>query len=108
MPVFRVPRMQTNAAWISPAITFKAGNPSAIVSAAGWTFSGVALGANGSRIDLATQSRMTVADGKLTIALTIGDCASLGPGRVQFEIMRQSPSPTRPVLRFALNNVAGL
>ena len=101
--------MQTNASWTSPRIGFRAGRPPAPVDIMGWTLAGTAAGSAG-RVGLALGGRLSVtADGELTISLTDADCAALGAGRVDFEVMRLSPGPApRPLLRFAMTNHPGL
>lgn len=109
MARFRVARMQTNADWTSPTIVFRAGTPPAPIDTAGWTIAGVAVGTAG-RLDLTLGARLTLnGSGQLTIRLAAADCAALGAGRVDFEIMRLSPEPApRPLLRFAMTNHPGV
>lgn len=106
MPRFRVPRMQTNAAWTSPAITLTAGSPPAAVDPGMWTLGGAAQG-TAARLDLAR--RLSVVSGGIVIALTAADCSALGAGRVNIEVMRLAPVPApRPLLRFAIENHPGV
>lgn len=109
MARFRVARMQTNAGWKSPPITFRAGKPPVLVDIGDWSIAGAAVGTAG-RLELALGARLALdQNGALTISLTPADCMALGPGRVDVEVLRLAPEPApRPLLRFAMTNHAGL
>lgn len=109
MPRFRVPRMQTNAAWQMPPIAFRAGSSPQPVDIRAWVLGGVARSAAGAlTLDLINGRLMIGDDGRLAISLSQADCAALGEGRIDFEVMRLTPEPTRPLLRFATINHQGL
>ena len=109
MPRFRVPRMQTNAAWVSPAISFSLGTPPQPVDITGWMLAGVACSPTASVLLDAASGRLALAgDGKLVIHLDEADTAALGSGRVDVELMRVAPAPRRPLLRFTIVNHRGL
>lgn len=104
------PRMQTNAEWLSPSISFLAGAPQTPVEISSWTIDGVAKGSKGQRISL------TAANGKIAIksttslgvALTASDMTQLGVGEVTIEIMRRDPAPVRPLVRLIQQNNHGV
>src|SRR5258708_1736796 len=104
------PRMQTNATWQSPPITFVAGSAQTPVEISNWTVDGVAKGSKGQRISL------SVANGKivmksttsLVVSLTASDMTQLGVGAVTIEIMRRVPDPVRPLVRLLMNNNHGV
>jgi hypothetical protein len=110
MANFRAPRMYTNVAWVSPSILLKAGGVP--VDPTGWVIQGVAVQSKNSSKSVP----LTLANGKLSvdsekrivIALTKTDCETLGVGDVEIEIIRISPAPRRPVLRFQIKNHKGL
>jgi hypothetical protein len=109
MPRFRVPRMQTNAIWHTPPIAFRAGSPPRDVDIRAWALSGMACSEACSLPLNVANGRLTITDtGALVIRLSEADCADLGPGRVDFEVMRLAPEPKRPLLRFAIINHRGL
>jgi len=109
MPRFRMPRMQTNAAWQTPPIAFRAGSPSQLVDISAWVLGGVARSAAGSlTLDLMNGRLAIVDDRRLAITLSEADCAALGEGRIDIEVMRLAPEPRRPLLRFAIINHQGL
>jgi hypothetical protein len=109
MPRFRVPRMQTNTAWCSPPITFRAGTSPRNVDVRAWVLSGVACSQACSLALNGENGRLAITDaGELTIVLSEADCAALGPGRVDVEVLRIEPAPTRPLFRLAITNHDGL
>jgi len=109
MARFRLPRMQTNAVWRTPPITFRAGAPPRDVDISAWVVSGIARSSTCSLALNSDNGRLAITDaGQLTISLSEADCAVLGPGRVDVEVMRSEPPPRRPLLRFAIINHQGL
>jgi hypothetical protein len=109
MSRYRVARMQTNTAWRSPRIGFRAGSPPGPVDIQGWELSGLARSdAQSIQLD-GTSGRLLVDDsGRLVIFLSTEDCAALGAGRIDIEVLRIVPEPQRPLLRFAITNHDGL
>lgn len=107
---FMAPRMQTNAAWESPPISYRAGSSLALVDISTWTLDGVAVGAKGKRITLTQASGKIVFNGstEFKIVLSVTDMATLGAGGVTIEIMRRSPAPVRPLLRISGTNKHGV
>jgi hypothetical protein len=45
---------------------------------------------------------------QLIISLTQNDTAALGIGRIVFEVLRVDPPPQRPILKFYIENTAGV
>src|SRR4051812_48999500 len=102
MARFRLPRMQTNALWQTPPIAFRAGSPPRDVDISAWVLRGIARSSTCSLALNSDSGRLAISDtGQLTIRLTEADCAALGEGRVDIEVMRSEPPPRRPLLRFA-------
>jgi hypothetical protein len=107
MPRINVERMQTNAAWSLPPVHFQSGMPPDDLDISTWTLGGTAKGVQSS-LDLAQADRLSAPGGDLLVALSAADCAALGAGRVDIEVLRLSPAPVRPILRFAIDNHAGV
>lgn len=107
MPRFNVERMQTNAAWSSPPIAFQIGSPPTALDISTWTLAGAAKGVSAT-LDLSQSGRLSSSAGDLVISLSAADCAALGPGRVDVEVMRTAPSPRRPIMRFSIANHQGV
>lgn len=103
-------RMQTNAAWLSPSVSYKAGSPLAFVDISSWTIDGVAVGAKGKRITLNAANSKIVRDSATAfrVSLTQADTLALGVGEVVIEIMRHDPTPVRPILRMTGFNYHGV
>src|SRR4051794_16925585 len=98
MARYRVARMQTNAAWRSPRIGFRAGSPAEPVDIRCWQLSGLARSdAQSVQLD-GTSGRLLVDDGRLVICLSAEDCSALGGGRIDIEVLRIAPEPPRPLL----------
>lgn len=106
---FPVPRMQTNAAWLSPAIRLVSGNPQTTVDPTAWTIQGKAAGKLTTLPLTIANGRLAIVSQRLKINLTAEDCAALGAGRVTIEVLRLAPAPApRPLFRFAIENNAGV
>ena len=109
MARFRLPRMQTNAVWRTPPIAFRAGSPPQDVDISYWQLSGIARSEDCSLVLDSDNGRLVISNtGHLTIGLSNADCAALGEGRIDIEVMRLAPEPRRPLLRFAIINHQGL
>jgi hypothetical protein len=103
-------RMQTNAAWNS-LFQFVVGNPPIPFSLATWTLKGNAKRVNlpSKSIDLDTKLVLMDDDtSKLLISLTEDDTNLLGVGKIVFEILRIDPAPQRPIVKFYIENHAGV
>ena len=101
--------MQTNAAWRTPPIAFRAGSPPQDVDISYWQLSGVARSEGCSLVLDSDNGRLVISNtGQFMIGLSDADCAALGEGRIDIEVMRLAPEPRRPLLRFAIINHQGL
>ena len=109
MARFRLPRMQTNAVWRTPPIAVRAGSPPRDVDITAWVLSGIARSSICSLTLNSDNGRLVISNtGQLTIGLSDADCAALGVGRIDIEVMRLAPPPPPPLLRFAIINHQGL
>jgi hypothetical protein len=102
--------MQTNAEWSSVFQFTDSSNPPVPIHIAGWNLIGTARRTNKQNIGLDLTSRMEVEDDTslLAISLSEADTEYLGVGTIVFEVLRTDPAPLRPILRFYVNNYAGI
>lgn len=107
MTTYTVQRLQNNAAW-SAEFTF------ANTDLTGWVMVGRAQSMKNSAkyVDISTangQIEVSNAEaGTFSITLSTAETANLTVGQVVFEVMRTSPAPKRPVLRFTITNHEGI
>jgi hypothetical protein len=105
-------RMQTNSAW-SSFFQFIIGTPPIPYPIKAWLVKGVARRINlpeTKYVDLALGGRLTLTTdpSQLKVTLTEDDTLFLDVGRIQFEILRIDPLPQRPILKFEIENYAGV
>jgi hypothetical protein len=102
-------KMQVNAAW-SSIFQFTVGNPPVPQSLATWTLSGKVQRVNlpNNNLDLTSRMHVGVDTSQLMISLTPVDTDFLGVGRIVFEVLRVSPLPQRPILKFYIDNNEGI
>jgi hypothetical protein len=102
-------KMQVNAAW-SSIFQFMVGNPPVPQSLSTWTLIGTAQRANlpNNNLDLVPRMDLGTDTSQLIISLTNLDTASLGVGRIVFEVLRIDPPPYRPILKFYIENNDGV
>jgi hypothetical protein len=101
--------MQTNSAWTS-VFQFVVGNPPIPFSLATWTLIGTATRTNmpNKAVDLANKMSLMDDTSQLMISLVEDDTSLLGVGRIVFEVLRTDPGPQRPILKFYVENHAGV
>jgi hypothetical protein len=105
MATYVAPRMQTNADWVAQ-FTFSGAD-----DISSWTISGRAQStkARGAGVDLVQGQHLTiVGPATVQVSLSVTDCSHLGACTVEFELMRETPTPVRPFLRFQIQNHQGL
>ena len=104
-------RMQTNSDW-SSVFKFVVGLPPIPQNLSTWIIEGVARRENlpSNYVPLAIGTRLALGEdpSQLTISLSSDDTQALGAGRVVFEILRISPVPQRPILKFYIENNLGV
>jgi hypothetical protein len=99
MPRFCVPRMQTNAASVSPPISFVVGAPAQLVDLTAWTLDGTARSSTAcAPLDVRSGWLVLAGNDKLMIYLDEADMAALGSGRVDVELLRVAPTRRWPLL----------
>lgn len=105
-----LPRMQVNSVWISPPIQLATGTPPLPVDATGWTVAAEAKGELGAVMLNIDNGKLAWLDAsRFTLTLAEADCALLGEGLVQIEIVRLSPAPAPQSLgRIVLSNHDGI
>ena len=103
-------RMQTNSDWSSVFQFTDSSSPPVPVHIADWTLMGTVRRTNKKNVELDLTARMEVEDdtGQLVISLSEADTNYLGVGTIVFEVLRTDPLPLRPILRFYVNNYAGV
>jgi hypothetical protein len=107
MVAYSAQRLQTNASWAAQ-FTFTG------IDLTGWEMTGRAKSTKNSQkfVDLSIGGGQLVLDdaaaGTFSVRLTPEEAAELGEGTIIFEIMRDSPTPRRPVLRFTVRCHPGI
>jgi hypothetical protein len=107
MAAFTTQRLQTNASWAAK-FTFTG------IDITSWVLSGRAQSSvNSSKhVDLSiTGGQITIDNataGTFSIRLSPTESAQLGEGTISFEVMRDTPTPRRPVLRFSIKSHPGI
>lgn len=98
------PRMQVNADW-TQSFDFQ-------VNAASWTIHGRAASTKNSANYVNLNSNNLIwsdaNNGVLQVYLTKNNCATLGVATINIEVIRTDPTPIRPILRFIVQNNAGI
>lgn len=104
-------RMSTNADW-SNVFKFVVGLPPIPQNLSTWTIVGTVCRDNMSTLSLplfvGTRLALGVDTSQLIVSLTALDTKFLGAGKVVFEILRTSPPPQRPILKFYIENHLGV
>lgn len=102
-------KMQINAAW-SSIFQFVVGDPPVPQSLATWTLNGRVQRVNlpNNNLDLTSRMHLMADTSQLSISLTPADTDFLGVGRIVFEVLRVSPLPQRPILKFYIDNNDGV
>jgi hypothetical protein len=107
--LYEAQRCQTNADW-STTFQFMAGTSATPVPIDSWTLQGRVQRTNlpGINLDLTAKMAVGTDPSTLTITLSKYDTLYLGAGRLVFEVLRASPTPVRPILKFFLENYPGV
>jgi hypothetical protein len=102
-------KMQVNSAW-SSIFQFTVGNPPIPQNLSTWSLRGKCQRTNlpNNWLDLIPRMDLGTDTSQLIISLTELDTFQLGIGRIVFEVLRVSPPPQRPILKFYIENHAGV
>ncbi len=105
MATYVAPRMQTNADWVAQ-FTFAGAD-----DCTSWQVSGRAQSTRAAAkgVDLVQGDHLQwVGPRTIEVRLSLDDCDAIGACLVEFELMRNSPTPVRPFLKFQITNHQGL